>query len=142
MAIGFLSGFLYMFGGHDLNGLTPGTWRYDLSASSWTQLTPSGTPAAGAHFGYDVDQSCGDLILAGDDNIDVATTDFLTLNASPKFVCLAAKTLPPVWRHAVLVLDPQTRTLFLFGGLQGTGLPGSSTILGDTWLYHLGACPI
>jgi hypothetical protein len=144
MAIGFLSGFLYMFGGHDLNGLTPGTWRYDLSTLQWTPLMPSGTPGAGAHFGYDTDQSCGDLILAGgdnDDTIDVATTAFLSLNASPQFVPLTAETLPPVRRHAVLILDPQTRTLFLFGGLQGTGLPVTSTILGDTWLYHLGACP-
>src|ERR1700686_1167818 len=97
-----------------------------------------------AHFGYDTDQSCRDLILAGgdnDDTIDVATTDFLTQNSSPKFVRLEAKTIPPVRRHAVLVLDPQTRTVLLFGGLQGTGLPGTSTLLGDTWLYHLGSCP-
>jgi hypothetical protein len=138
MAIGFLSGFLYMTGGHDVAGLTPGTWRYDLTTLSWTQLTPSGMPGAGAHFGYDTDKTCGNLILAGgdhDDDIDVATTDFLTLSTSPQFVRLQAKTLPPPRRHAVLVLDLQTRTLFLFGGIQGT-----STILGDTWLYHLAGC--
>jgi Galactose oxidase, central domain len=47
MAIGFLPGFLYMTGGHDLDGLTPGTWRYNLTSSTWAQLTPTGTPGAG-----------------------------------------------------------------------------------------------
>lgn len=139
MALGFFSGLLYMTGGHDASGLTPGAWRYDLTTSSWTQLSPGGMPGAGAHFGYDTDQNCGDLIMAGgdhDDGIDVATTDFLTLGASLHFSRLAAQTLPPPRRHTVLVLDPQTRTLFMFGGLQGT-----STVLGDTWLYHLGPCP-
>jgi len=145
MAFGFLSGFLYVFGGHDLNGLTPGTWKYDLSAEQWTQLNPTGKAGAGAHFGDVIDQSCDDFILAAGDNDDandVATTDYLTLNASPQFLLLQAQTLPPVRRHAALVLDPQTRTLVLFGGLQGTGLAGpSSTLLGDTWLYKLGSCP-
>jgi Galactose oxidase, central domain len=139
MAIGFFSGLLFMTGGHDTSNLTPGTWRFDLTTSSWSQLAPSGTQRAGAHFGYDTDQTCGDLILAGgdhDDGIDIATTDFLTLSVSPHFGGLTAQTLPPPRRHTVLVLDSQTRTLFMFGGLQGT-----STALGDTWLYHLGPCP-
>lgn len=137
-ALGIFSGSLYMTGGHDVSGLTPGTWRFDLSRNTWSQLVTTGTPGAGAHFGYDVDQSCGDLILAGgdhDDGIDVATTDFLTLSTSPQFVRLPTAVLPPPRRHTVLVLEPQTRTLFMFGGLQG-----SSTALGDTWLYHLGQC--
>jgi hypothetical protein len=139
MPIGFFSGFLYMTGGHDTSGLTPGTWRYDLTASSWTQLAPTGTPGAGAHSGYDTDQACGNLVMTGgdhDDTIDVATSDVLTLSSSPQFIRLSAQILPPPRRHTVLVLDPQTRTLFLFGGLQGT-----STILSDTWLYHLDPCP-
>jgi hypothetical protein len=137
-ALGFFSVSLYMRGGHDVAGLTPGTWRFDLSSNTWSHLLPSGTPGAGAHFGYDVDQSCGDLILAGgdhDDGIDVATTDLLTLSNSPRSIRLPTAVLPPPRRHTVLVLDPQTRALFMFGGLQG-----SSMALGDTWIYHLGQC--
>lgn len=137
-ALGFFAGSLYMTGGHDIAGLTLGTWRFDLSNNTWSQIFPVGIPGAGAHFGYDVDQSCGNLILAGgdhDDGIDVATTDLLTLSNSPQFMRLPTPTLPPPRRHAALVLDPQTRTLFMFGGLQG-----SSIALADTWLYRLGKC--
>jgi hypothetical protein len=137
-ALGFFPRSLYMTGGHDIAGLTPGTWRFDLSNETWSQLFPSRTPGAGAHFDYGVDQSCGDLILAGgdhDDGIDVATTDLLTLSNSPQFIRLPTAVLPPPRRHTVLVIDPQSRTLFMFGGLQG-----SSRALGDTWLYHLGQC--
>jgi Galactose oxidase, central domain len=137
-ALGFFGDFLYLTGGHDQNGLTAGTWRYDLTTQSWTQLTPTGIPGAGAHFGYDVDSKCGALIVAfgdHDDAIDVSTTDLLSLSDSPGFFRLTTSALPPPRRHAPLVFDPQTRTLFTMGGLQGT-----DTALGDTWMYQLGDC--
>jgi Galactose oxidase, central domain len=87
---------LYSKGG-DQAGLTPGTWRYDLTAHSWTQPMPSGVPGAGAHFGYDVDQTCGTMFLAfgdHDDRIDVSTTDLLSLSMSPLFARLPATTVP------------------------------------------------
>jgi hypothetical protein len=137
-SLGVFSSFLYMSGGHDQFGLTAGTWRYDLGAQSWTQLSPSGTAGAGAHFGYDVDQTCGDVILAfgdHDDMMDVSTTDLLSLSSSPQFSRLLANVVPPPRRHAPLILDPQTGTLFTFGGLQGM-----STTLGDTWIFRLNGC--
>jgi hypothetical protein len=90
--------------GHDQRGLTPETWRYDLTALSWTQLMTSGTPGALVRFGYDVDQSCGNLMLAfenQDDGIDVASTDLPNLSSSPQFSGLPAVA---ILRHAPLIL--------------------------------------
>ena len=139
--VGFLSGFVYVTGGHDQAGLTPGTWRYNIAEPSWTEIETTGAPGAGAHFGYDVDKKCGTLLLAfgdHDDGIGVATTDVLTLSSPAEFSRLSAKNVPPLRRHAPLVFDPQTRTLLTFGGLQG-----NSTMLGDTWIYsRLNACSL
>jgi hypothetical protein len=138
MGIGVNGGSLFIVGGHDTNGLTPGTWRYDFSSQNWTQLSPTGTPGAGAHFASATDSACRMLLLAGgdhDDNIDVNTTDVFSY-ADESFVRLPTMTdFTPARRHSVLVLEPQIRTLMLFGGINDP-----SKLLGDTWLYQLGGC--
>jgi hypothetical protein len=138
MGIGFNAGSLYIVGGHDANGLTPGTWRYDFSSNSWTQLFPTGMPAAGAHFASSTDVSCGVLLLAGgdhDDGHDVNTTDVFSFSL-PSFMRLTVPTnFVPSRRHSVLVLEPQSRTFMLFGGLHDP-----SPVLGDTWLLQSQQC--
>jgi Kelch motif/Galactose oxidase, central domain len=138
MGIGFNAGSLYVIGGHDATGLTSGTWRYDFASSAWMQLSPAGTPDAGAHFASATDSTCGVLLLAGgdhDDGVDVNTTDVFSF-ASPSFTRLPATTnFSPSRRHSVLVLEPQSRTLMLFGGLHDP-----SQLLGDTWTYQLNGC--
>ena len=138
MGIGFNAGSLYVIGGHDANGLTPGTWQYQFSSQAWTQLSPTGTPGAGAHFASATDNFCGVLFLAGgdhDDNIDINTTDVFSFS-EPSFVRLPTTAdFSPSRRHSVLVLEPQSRLLMLFGGLHDP-----STLLGDTWLYQLNGC--
>lgn len=141
MGIGFNAGSLYVIDGHDASGVTPGTWRYQFSSQAWTQLSPMGTPGAGAHFASAVDDFCRALFLAGgdhDDGVDVNSTDVFSFS-QPSFVRLATTTdYSPPRRHSVLVLEPQSRTLMLFGGLQDP-----SHVLGDTWLAHLeGGCPL
>ncbi len=139
MGIGFDSGSLYIVGGHDATGLTPGTWQYQFSSQAWTQLLPEGTPGAGAHFASATDRSCNVLFLAGgdhDDNIDVNTTDVFSF-PQPSFLRLQTTTdFSPSRRHSALVLEPQSHTLMLFGGLHDP-----SQMLGDTWLYKLDTCP-
>jgi hypothetical protein len=138
MGFGFSRGSLYVTGGHDASGVTPGSWRYDLSTQMWTKLPQIGTPGAGAHAATDVDNACNDMILAGgdhDDQVDVSATDLFLLETST-FVRLSAMPTFTPRRHSALVLEPQSRTLLLFGGLQG-----SSQVLGDTWLLQLGQCP-
>lgn len=139
MGIAFHAGSLYIIGGHDANGVTPGSWRYDFSSNAWTQLSPTGTPGAGAHFASATDDVCGVLLLAGgdhDDNIDVNTTDVFNFS-QPSFVRLpTASDFVPARRHSALVLEPQSRTLLLFGGLHDP-----SQLLGDTWTYHATKCP-
>jgi hypothetical protein len=139
MGIAFNEGSLYIIGGHDANGVTPGTWRYDFSSNTWSQLSPRGTPSAEAHLASATDNLCGVLLLAGgdhDDGIDVNTTDVFSFS-QPSFVRLPATTdFAPSRRHSVLVLEPQKQTFMLFGGLHDP-----SQLLGDTWLYHLERCP-
>jgi Kelch motif/Galactose oxidase, central domain len=139
MGIAVNAGSLYIVGGHDATGLTPGTWRYDFSSNTWSELSPDGVPGAGAHFASATDDCLGVLLLAGgdhDDNIDVNTTDIFDF-AQPSFSRLpAASNFAPVRRHSALVLEPESQTLMLFGGLQDP-----SPILGDTWLYQLERCP-
>ncbi len=140
MGIGFNAGSLYIIGGHDATAVTPGTWRYNFSSQTWTQLSPAGTAAASAHFASATDSSCGVLLLAGgdhDDNIDVSATDQFAF-LQPSFTRLPTMTdFSPPRRHAVLILEPQSRALMLFGGIHDP-----SQVLGDTWIYHLGStCP-
>lgn len=140
MGIGFYAGSLYIIGGHDANGLTPGTWRYDFSTQSWTQLSPTGSSSAGAHFASATDSSCSVLLLAGgdhDDNVDVNTTDAFSF-LEPSFKRFpTANQFSPSRRHAVLILEPQSRTLMLFGGIHDP-----AQLLGDTWTYQLvSGCP-
>jgi len=139
MGIGFDSGSLYIVGGHDATGVTPGTWRYQFSSQAWTHLSPPGTTGAGAHFASATDHSCNVLFLAGgdhDDNIDVNTTDVFSF-PQPSFLRLQTITdFSPSRRHSALVLEPLSHTLMLFGGLHDP-----SQMLGDTWLYQLDACP-
>jgi hypothetical protein len=137
MALAFHAGSLYVVGGHDRTGLTPGTWRYDLASNTWTELNP-GTPDAGAHYASAIDEACGTLVLAGgdhDDNIDLNVTDVFSFS-QPSFTKLPVQTnFLPGRRHSVLVLEPASQTFMLFGGLNDP-----SDILGDTWLYQMKSC--
>jgi Kelch motif protein/galactose oxidase-like protein len=138
MGIGVHEGSLFIVGGHDTNGLTPGIWRYELSSQNWTQLSPFGTLGAEAHFASAGDSACGVLLLAGgdhDDGIDVSTTDVFSY-FKDSFVRLPTMMdFSPSRRHSVLVLEPRSRSLMLFGGINDP-----SKLLGDTWLYQLGGC--
>lgn len=139
MGFAVWNGWLYMTGGHDTHGDTPGTWRYDLTQQVWQQLTPTDPPRAGAHTAMDVDRRCGDLILVAgdhDDAVGIATTDYLLMTSTPDFVYGAGSGPFAPRRHASLVMDQSTRELVLFGGINGW-----STFYGDTWLSRLGDCP-
>jgi hypothetical protein len=140
MGIGFSAGSLYIVGGHDAKGVTPGAWRYDFSSQAWTQLSPRGSPRAEAHFASAVDSTCGVLLLAGgdhDDNIDVNATDEFIFSKSTFEKLPTTTDFSPSRRHSVLILEPKSRTLMLFGGIHGP-----SQVLGDTWVHELGSiCP-
>lgn len=138
MGIAVNMGSLFIVGGHDSNALTPGTWRYDFSSNAWTQLSPTGMPGAGAHFASATDDCRAFFLLAGgdhDDNIDVNTTDIFSF-AQPSFTRLpVTDNFVPARRHSAMVLEPESQTVMLFGGLQDP-----SQLLGDTWLYQLESC--
>lgn len=141
-ALGYHAGALYTVGGHDEDSLLRDTWRYDLAAGTWKELAPAGTLAAWAHFGYAtvVDRACGTLLMMGGDNNDRFRSPFLQglqLAGESRFVELTGAEATLARDHAVMVLDPSSRRLVLFGGRQGP----NETLLSDTWVYDLGGCP-
>jgi hypothetical protein len=136
-ALAHQDGSLYLVGGHDAAGVTPGYWRYDLAEGAWQPLTATARPAAWTHHARAVDAACADLLLVGGDDADaVAVPDLeaLRLGAAPGPVLarLAAAPAAVARHHAAAALDPVTRRLVLFGGWHGR-----QTLLGDTWIYSL-----
>lgn len=129
---------LLVHGGHDVAIVRDGTWRYDLDARAWSQVSTQGSTAAGAHWAYATDAACGNVYLAGGDhvdNYDTALTDTLSLS-SRGFQKLRASALPDPHDHATLVFDAKRRDLVLFGGTLGDG----QSYLGGAWVYPVPAC--
>jgi hypothetical protein len=140
-ALAYHDNAIYLVGGHDVSMAQHDAWRYDLTQKQWSRLSPSGAPAAWAHYGYAVDGACGALVLVGGDDLDNEDTALgvtLTLGPTPAFALLPASELPPPVDHASLIVDGMRRRLVLFGG--GTLGDGLSTLSG-AWIYNLGACP-
>lgn len=138
MGIGVIAGSLIIVGGHDATGLTPGTWQYEFSSQNWTELSPTGTPGAGTHFGSATDSACSVLLLAGgdhDDGVDLNTTDLFSFSQASFSKLPTMVDFSPSRLLSPLVLEPQTRRLILFGGFHDP-----SQYLGDTWIYQLGSC--
>ena len=139
-AMAFFDGNLVVHGGHDVAVVEDGTWQYDLQTQSWSRMATQGGTAAGAHWVYAIDSSCGRLYLAGgdhDDNYDTSITDVLSLNGAVRFSMLPVSVLPDPHDHASLVFDPSRRNIVLFGGTLGDG----QAYLAGTWSYPVGACP-
>jgi hypothetical protein len=138
-ALAFHEGALYLLGGHDGAGVTPGFWRYDLDLQEWQALPAGARPAAWTHHARAMDAACADLLLLGGDDADgadVPDLEAFRLGAGPTLARLSD--LPPgVSRHhAAMAFDPVTRRLVLFGGWRRR--QGLLVTLGDTWIYALG----
>jgi hypothetical protein len=136
-ALAHHDGFLYLVGGHDAAGVTPGFWRYDLARGEWLELTATARPAAWTHHARATDAACADLLLLGGDDADaVAVPDLeaLRLDTAPGPVLARLADAPAAVarHHAAAVLDPVTRRLVLFGGWRGR-----LDLLGDTWIFPL-----
>jgi hypothetical protein len=136
-ALAHHDGFLYLVGGHDAAGVTPGFWRYDLARGEWLELTATARPAAWTHRARATDAACADLLLLGGDDADaVAVPDLEALRMDtapgPVLARLADAPAAVARHHAAAVLDPVTRRLVLFGGWRGR-----LDLLGDTWIFPL-----
>ena len=138
-ALVYYSGALYVAGGHDATAVQRDSWRYDLTAQTWTKLDPTGDFVAGAHFGYAMDAQCATIrISQGDnlDNYDTAYTVGLDVADPPHFSLLQTSNLPPARDHASMIFDPTRRRLVLYGG--GTLGDGLGT-LDDAWFLDIGS---
>ncbi len=135
---GIWKGSFFVTGGHDASGVTPGSFRYDLQSDRWLDLSPFEKAAAGAHASYDTDSDCGQIVQFGGDHDDDKNTDATVLwnltTGTTNFTSLADHSPPRKRRHASLVLEPKSRTLLLFGGLD------TGQTLGDTWIALLPGC--
>jgi hypothetical protein len=136
-ALAFHDGALYLLGGHDATGVTPGFWRYDLSRQEWRPLAADARPAAWTHHARAVDAVCSDLLLLGGDDADaveVPDLEAYRLGARPTLARLARTPAGVARHHAAMAFDPVTRQLVLFGGWRGR-----LGFLDDTWIYRLGS---
>lgn len=136
-ALAFHDGALYLLGGHDATGVTPGFWRYDLARREWRPLPAGARPAAWTHHARAVDAACADLLLLGGDDADaveVPDLEAFRLGAGPALARLPGTAAAVARHHAAMAFDPVTRRLVLFGGWRGRQM-----FLGDTWIYRMGA---
>ena len=95
-ALAFHEGALYLLGGHDGAGVTPGFWRYDLALQEWQALPAGARPAAWTHHARSMDAACADLLLLGGDDADgadVPDLEAFRLGAGPTLARLSD--LPP-----------------------------------------------
>jgi len=137
VALAFHEGALYLLGGHDATGVTPGFWRYDLARQEWQPLAAGARPAAWTHHARAVDAACADLLLLGGDDADaveVPDLEAFRLGASPALARLPSAAAAVARHHAAMAFDPVTRRLVLFGGWRGR-----QVFLGDTWIYRMGS---
>ncbi len=110
-------------------------WRYDITAGSWTLLTPSGElPAGGGSRrvaqipGSTIAYLFGGYGVGGSSNQDLYQLDIAGGEAS--FSVVAQNNPPPPRALHAFVYDPTTERFFLFGGV-GTKL------YDDTWMMTL-----
>jgi hypothetical protein len=137
--LAFHEGALYLLGGHDATGVTPGFWRYDLALQQWRPLPAGARPGAWTHHARASDAACADLLLLGGDDgagADVPYLEAFRPGAGPALARLADAPAEVSRHHAAMAFDPVTRRLVLFGGWRGR--QGSLVFLGDTWIYALG----
>ena len=126
-----------LFGGFASFSLAADTWTYDYSANTWTQLSPSGSPAGRylASMVYDPIRQrtllFGGGILSG--YTVVFTSDTYAFDyATDAWALLTPTTSPPGRGGAGMAYDVTAQRTILFGGASGTA---TSTFLGDTWAY-------
>ncbi|NNN03693.1 MAG: hypothetical protein HKL87_06850, partial [Acidimicrobiaceae bacterium] len=121
---------MIFFGG---GAVTPGnsysneTWQ--LTGSSWTQLSPVNSPSPRQYSSMAYDPATGTIVLFGGSSGGTLSGHTWTWNGST-WSQVTTSTGPSPREGASLAYDPATGTMILFGGLDNSG-----GYLNDTWSW-------
>jgi N-acetylneuraminic acid mutarotase len=108
------------------------TWSYDLTASAWTKLKPTGTsPSPRASQAMAFDPVANRLIVFGGYDGAKYLSDIWAYDLTGNvWTGLNPAGVAPAARHGhSLVYDPESKKMILFGGYDG------SVQYNDTWAY-------
>ena len=122
---------MIMFGGTRASaGALADTWRYDITANTWTDLQPAGTQPAGRWGSPLVYDTAGDrvILFGGWGTMDTNDTWAYDPSANQWTELHPAGTLPSARHSHALVYDSSRDKVIMFGGY-GVGY------LNDTWEY-------
>jgi N-acetylneuraminic acid mutarotase len=132
---------VYLLGGNNLllfggwgggSNYYDGAWSYDLTANTWTKMTPTGaSPSARASQAVALDPVANRLIVFGGFDGAKYYNDLWAYDVTGNaWTALSPTGLSPAARQGhSLVYDPDSKKMILFGGYDG------STQYNDTWAY-------
>jgi N-acetylneuraminic acid mutarotase len=121
-----------LFGGDDGVDVLGDTWAYDYDSDSWTNMTPTRSPAS-RDYSWMVYDSSGDrmLLFGGSNDMETATFDDTWTYDFNDNIWTRVEVGGPTARawHA-MAFDAETRSIILFGG----GL-AREEFTAETWIY-------
>ncbi|MCI4319725.1 MAG: kelch repeat-containing protein [Thermoplasmata archaeon] len=130
-------GYLLMFGGSNLSGLTRislnGT--FEFSGGFWTPATPVRSPPGRDAAGMAYDSWDGEVVLFGGENLSSPSTTVRNdtwVWAAGSWTYVATPVAPSQRAAPVMTYDETDGYLLLFGGVNDTVV---STVYGDTWSF-------
>jgi N-acetylneuraminic acid mutarotase len=127
------SGQIILFGGSYNGSNLDDTWSFDITANTWTELTPASPPSARYGSSMVVDASSGQIILFGGNGSSGLLNDtwaFDTRDNANTWTNLNPSVSPSARYSASAAFDPANGQIILFGG------NGSSGLLNDTWTFN------
>jgi N-acetylneuraminic acid mutarotase len=125
------SGSVLLFGGVGGAGTLGDTWRYTVTANTWTDQSPPVPPARYWHAMAPTDAD-GALVFGGVDSSHELLGDTWAYHQGTGYWTDQAPTLAPSGRYGQAMASLGGDQVLLFGGTEdGTGW------FGDTWIYDL-----
>ncbi len=127
------TGQIILFGGWNNGNSLNDTWAFDITTSTWTELSPAVSPSARYGASIAFDPSSGQIILFGGENNGTFLDDTWAFNAQDHantWTNLTPSTPPSAREGASMAFNPSSGQIILFGG------DGSSGLLNDTWAFN------
>jgi hypothetical protein len=125
---------LLVFGGQDASVYLNDLWKYDITADSWTQISPSGTlPHVRGDSNRAFDHINGDFIIFGGTSSDLARMhDLWKYNVSTNTWSEVSLTNEPTERsHCGTAWDDKNGKFYMIHGYNNSGA------ISDCWKYDV-----
>ncbi|MCX5861663.1 MAG: hypothetical protein NTW27_06040 [Deltaproteobacteria bacterium] len=125
---------LLVFGGQDVSVYLNDLWKYDITADSWTQISPAGTlPHIRGDSCRAFDHINGDYIIFGGTSSDLARMDDLWKYnvATNTWSEVSLSNKPGVRSHAGTAWDAKNGKFYMIHGYNNSGA------ISDCWKYDV-----